>query len=61
MQHSAPEYIVKSGTHHHLATGHTVQMSMNSGGTIYAKRLMLRDNANTGIMKSVFTGGSDEH
>jgi hypothetical protein len=61
MQHSAPEYIVKSRTHHHLATGHTVQMSMNSGCTVFAKRLILRDNANTNIVKSVFTWGTDEH
>jgi len=58
MPHSAPQYIVKSGALHHLATGHTVQMSMNPECTVFAKRLISKDIGNAGIKKSVFT---EEH
>jgi len=55
MPHSAPKYIVKSGALHHLATGHTVEMSMNSGCTVFVKSLISKDIGYADIMKSVFT------
>jgi len=58
MPHSAPQYIVKSGALHHLATGHTVQMSMNLGCTVFAKILISKDIGYAGIRKPVFT---EEH
>ena len=58
MPHSAPQYIVISGALHHLATGHTVEMSMNSGCTVFAESSISKDNGYAGIMKPVFT---EEH
>jgi len=55
MPHSAPQYIVKSGALHHLATGQTVQMSMNSGCIVFARRLISKDIGYAGITTSVFT------
>ena len=49
MPHPAPQYIVKSGALHHLTTGHTVQMSMNSGCTVFSKRLISKDIGYAGI------------
>jgi len=58
MPHSAPQYIVKSGALHHLAIWHTVEMSVNSGCTVFAESSISKDIGYAGIMKSVFT---EEH